>query len=238
MKQLNIIEEAIKACSVKESDVDFLCRHSVSGDAEKPLRELLFDNLCRILQADPNMGVLSMDHAFEFNGQRLTIDIVKWADERQMKPEFMLTVTHNGTFESPAYAPNKVRRNVIKCAGFAGLRYPDEYPDIYAVSMLTHIYMLDPFYRYKLRKAFYNGIIDARDKRVERLSAIEKEFMTHSRSYELSTSDVLFRHDGYLGFGLENHYFICDGSFEQKSNRQLFEREFPVLPGGKALGRK
>lgn len=238
MKHLDILQESLLACAAKESDVELLARRCIAGDADIFLKDIMFDNLCLNLPADPNSGIIRTDHGFSGNGHRLTLDILKWKDEHRQEPDFILEFVHNSTFESPTYAPNNTRKKMIKCAGYAEQHHPGGQIDMYVIALVTHIYRLDPFYRYKFRGAFYNGIVDARDKRKECISRITEEFTSHSSEYEVYSDGVLLRHDGYLGFGVELNYFICDGTFEQRSNKLRFGETYPEVNSGKKKNKK
>ena len=127
---------------------------------------------------------------------------------------------------------------MIKSAGYAEQYHPGSQIDIYTIALITHIYKLDPFYRYKFRGAFYSGIVDARDKRKECISSITEEFISHSSEYEVFSDGVLLRHEGYLGFGVELNYFICDGTFEQRSNKLRFGEMYPEVKSVKKKKKK
>lgn len=238
MKYLDILQETLLACAAKETDLELLARRCIAGDADIFLKDIMFDNLCQILPADPNSGIIRMDHGFSYNGHRLTLDILKWKDEQQQEPDFILEFVHNSTFESPTYAPNNTRRKMMKCAGYAEKYHPGGQIDMYTIALVTHIYKLDPFYRYKFRGAFYSGIVDARDKRKMCMTNITEEFTSHSSEYEVFSEGVLLRHEGYLGFGVELNYFICDGTFEQRSNKLKCAEMYPEVKSGKKKKKK
>ena len=205
----------MSAVAKDAKDVDFLCRHCLTRDLEGPFTNLLYDRLCTAFAVDPNRGALALQHSVGKGKARQLIPIVKWQDEKRLKVDFLLDVHHNFTYETTGYVPGNARKSLLRSAGLSAATWPQQDPDLYAIALVTHFYKWDPFYRYKLSKAFYGGMKEARDKMGEKFKAIEYALVSETH-FGLAASGILFRYDGYLGFGLETHYYICDGTFEQR----------------------